>query len=243
MKFYFVSLFPELIEPWLTSSIPGQALRKGVFEFEALSLRNFALDKHRRTDDSAYGGGGGMVLKVEPLVLAIEQIHRKSPNARTLLFAPQGTPLNIGLIERTLASDHSEYILICGHYEGVDHRFIEGWVDQVISVGDFVISGGELPALLFADAVIRHCDGALRQNAAEQESFSLTSNGHRLLEYPQYTRPPEFRGHRVPDVLISGNHTDIAQWRLNRSLEITERERPDLLATNGPTRSLSNLPG
>lgn len=229
MKFFFVTLFPELIHPWLHASILGRAHANGIFSFETVNLRDFAKDKHQRTDDVAYGGGGGMVLKVEPLALAVENILERSPSARTLLFSPRGQKLEADTIERSARQKESEIILICGHYEGIDERFIQGWVDEVFSIGDFVVSGGELAALVFADAVIRHLEGTLPVDTAKNESFSIRKQDQRLLEGPHYTRPREFRGMVVPEVLLAGNHTNVSKWRLDEAERTTRTVRPDLL--------------
>lgn len=229
MKFYFLTLFPELIRPWLSSSILGLAHRKGLFYFDTLSPRDFAQDKHSRVDDIAYGGGGGMVLKVEPLARAVELMKTRHPDLQTIYFAPQGDPLTIFSLERMAALPTKNYLLVCGHYEGVDQRFIDGWVDQIISVGDFVVTGGELPAVLFADAFVRQLDGTLRTHGASEESFSLKSRSGRFLEYPHFTRPSEFLGKAVPEVLLSGNHKAIANWRNKQCETLTQARRPDLL--------------
>jgi tRNA (guanine37-N1)-methyltransferase len=236
IQFHFITLFPETIEVWLGTSIPGRARKAGLFDYTVVQLRDFAHNTHRTVDDVAYGGGGGMVLKVEPLAEAVETLWEKlgRENCRTVYFSPAGRRLN----QKTLDELHPRHsgaghlILICGHYEGVDQRFIDGWVDEEISLGDFVLTGGELPALCLADALIRQQDGVLGYEAAPlDESFRLKDPGSDapLLEYPQYTRPADFRGQKVPEILLSGNHEKVRQWRLEASRERTKSRRPDLL--------------
>ncbi|MBI1859800.1 MAG: tRNA (guanosine(37)-N1)-methyltransferase TrmD [Deltaproteobacteria bacterium] len=227
MRLHFITLFPELITPWLSSSIIGRAHTRGVFSFECHQLRDYATNRHRTVDDVAYGGGGGMVLKVEPLVRAVIAIRSREPQARTICFAPQGEPLSLSQIEQNKGAP--SLILVCGHYEGIDQRFIDGWVDQVICVADVIVTGGELPALIFADSMIRHCDGSLAEGRATNESFSLQDQGRQLLEYPHYTRPSVFEGQPVPEVLLSGDHAAVDRWRREHSVDITRRLRPDLL--------------
>lgn len=240
MNFHFVTLFPQLIAPWLTTSILGKALNRGLFSFKNYSLRDFSDNPHRSVDDYAYGGGGGMVLSVAPLAKAVEHIRSQNNGPfRVIYFSPQGLPLRTERVEGAANGTVCDWVLVCGHYEGVDRRFIDRWVDEEISLGDFVLSGGELPALAFADAVIRQCEGTLRIDGAAEESFSLNDHGVRLLEYPHYTRPEEISGMRVPEILLSGDHLAIAEWRLQRSRELTAERRPDLLRIDKETnRSL-----
>ncbi|MFM8269425.1 MAG: tRNA (guanosine(37)-N1)-methyltransferase TrmD [Pseudomonadota bacterium] len=231
--FHFLTLFPEVIQSWMNSSILGRAKDKGVFDLSVYQLRDFSDDHYRSVDDVAYGGGGGMVMRVDCLVTAIEHIKAKtSPQqSRVIYFSPAGQTLSQNTVETYLTVQNERHlILVCGHYEGVDQRFIDHWVDDQISLGDFVLTGGELPALAFADSLSRHLEGTLKEKELTQnESFSLKMHGKRLLEYPHYTRPSEFRGHLVPAVLLSGDHTKIAEWRLNQALARTQVLRPDLL--------------
>jgi tRNA (guanine37-N1)-methyltransferase len=230
--FHFVALFPEIFQLWLNTSILGRALKAELFDFTAYQLRDFSGDKHRSVDDVAYGGGGGMVLRLEPLVNAVEAIRNKVGQAQIIYFSPSGDRLSPKLLSEFFAEPSVQHlILICGHYEGVDQRFIDGWVDREISAGDFVVSGGELPALSFADALIRQIDGTLGcATGAKTESFSLNSlSGELLLEYPHYTRPPIFRGMSVPEILTRGDHKKIQGWREGQSLAKTRCRRPDLL--------------
>jgi len=229
--FHFVTLFPQAIEVWLTTSILGRAREAGVFDFSLYQLRDFSQDKHRSVDDSAYGGGGGMVLRLEPLVAALEHIRAKIGDAptKTIYFSPLGRKLEPGLLQELAGPTH--FILICGHYEGIDQRFLDHWVDQEISLGDFVVTGGELPAVAFTDALIRQLGGTLSAETTQTESFSLrdSKSGKPLLEFPHYTRPAEFRGHKVPEILLSGDHKKIAHWREEEARKRTGLLRPDLL--------------
>lgn len=232
IQFHFITLFPETIRVWLTSSILGRAERAGIFAFQTYQLRDYSTDKHRSVDDIAYGGGGGMVFKIEPLVSAVEQIqttHGKE-NTRVIYFSPAGKKLSQETVQEfRMKAESKHLILICGHYEGVDQRFIDHWVEEEISLGDFVLTGGELPALAFADALIRQFEGVLGNlKGKDEESFQL-KEGRRLLEYPHYTRPQSFRGIEVPQVLLEGDHTKIKDWRTAQSLQRTQRIRPDLL--------------
>lgn len=232
--FHFITLFPETVDVWLCSSILGRAREKGIFSYQLHQLREYSQNKHRSVDDVAYGGGGGMVLCVEPLALAVEAIREKlaPETTRVIYFSPAGKPLSQAVVSSSLAAPMPQnFILICGHYEGVDQRFIDGWVDEEISLGDFVLTGGELPAVAFADALIRHLPEVLGyETAAEEESFSLRAGDTRLLEYPHYTRPAEFRGKTVPAELLSGNHQKIQAWRQQTSEARTRQRRPDLLS-------------
>jgi len=230
--FHFVTLFPETIQVWMTTSILGRALKAGLFDFKIYQLRDYSTDKHLNVDDAAYGGGGGMVLRIEPLVRAVETIKEAlgTEQAEVIYFSPAGKRLTHALVREFSKSLHKKhFIFICGHYEGVDQRFIDHWVDTEISLGDFVLTGGELPALAMADAMIRQLEGTLgSESTAETESFSLTSDNTPLLEYPHYTRPSEFRGLKVPEVLLSGNHPKIEAWRLEQAKTKTLERRPDL---------------
>lgn len=237
LKFAFVTLFPDIFPTWLDESIPGRAKARGLFDFRTVDLREFGLGKHRSVDDVAFGGGGGMVLRVEPLVAAVEHVRATEPDRRWLVVlpTPAGKTFSASTIVdwlEPLAREPLGFIFVCGHYEGIDERFVEGWVDHQVSLGDFVVTGGELPALCLADALLRFIPGALgdRAHGASEESFSLrTESGEPLLEYPQYTRPREFQGRAVPDVLLSGDHGAIEQWRREASHARTRAQRPDLI--------------
>ncbi len=223
MIVHVVTLFPELFFSVLNASMLKKGQERGALEFKLYDIREFATDKHRVTDDAPYGGGQGMVMKPEPLTAAIEATGTGSHRPRRVLLSPQGVVLTEAKA-RFLAAQES-LVLICGRYEGVDER-VRAFVDEELSIGDYVVSGGEIAALVVIDAVARFVPGVLGCAAsAQEESF----HGH-LLEYPQYTRPPEFRGVRVPAVLLSGDHVAIARWRRREALRRTQERRPDLLA-------------
>ena len=225
MRIDILTLFPEMFAP-LEHSMLKRAQEAGLLTINIINIRDYALDKHATTDDRLYGGGAGMVLKPEPLTLAVEAAcatagHSAKP--RVVVTAPSGRPYTQSIAQELAQEAH--LIIICGHYEGIDQRVIDSLATDVLSVGDFVLTGGEIPALAITDSVSRLIPGVLGDaRAAEEESFS---DG--LLEYPQYTRPPVFRDMPVPSVLQEGNHAKIAQWRREKSLEITLRNRPDLL--------------
>lgn len=240
MKFDILTLFPGMFEGPLTESILKRAREKGLIEVGLHNIRDYAIDKHSVTDDYPYGGGAGMVMKVEPLAACIEQAQAQSPKARVILTTPRGRSFTHAVAEE-LAQEEA-LIIICGRYEGIDERVRELFVDDEISLGDFVLTGGELAAMVIVDAVSRFVPGVLgSEESALNESFA---DG--LLEYPQYTRPPEFRGLEVPKVLLSGNHREIERWRRQRSLAATARQRSDLLAmaklTDSDRKYLEMLP-
>ena len=223
MKFDVLTLFPELFVSPLQASILGKAVEKGLIETQIVNIRDFAFDKHQVVDDPPYGGGQGMVMKVEPMARAIESLKSGDPSAWTIYLTPQGVPFNQERAKALSAKAH--LILVCGRYEGVDERVRELFVDEEVSIGDYVLTGGELAALVVMDAVSRLVPGVLgSEQSAEEDSFSNS-----LLEYPHYTRPFDFRGHCVPDVLLSGNHGKIALWRRRETLKRTLSRRPDLL--------------
>ena len=227
MRFDILTLFPGMISTPLQESILGKAIQKGLIEIRAINIRDFSQDKHHTVDDTPYGGGQGMVMKVDPIALAIESIKSQSPSARTVYMTPQGKPFD-QQTARALSSE-PHLILLCGRYEGVDERVKELFVDEEISIGDYILTGGELAAMVVIDAVARVLPGVLgSERSAEEDSFSNS-----LLEHPQYTRPHDFRGSRVPDVLLSGNHSAISLWRRREALKRTWMRRPDLLAKAG----------
>ena len=218
-----LTLFPRMIAAPLEESILGKAREKGLLRVQVTDIREFADGKHRVTDDVPYGGGAGMVMKPEPLVAAIEAARQRGPGARVVLLSPQGPRFKQGKAQEL--ATHGALILVCGRYEGVDERVLR-WVDEELSLGDFVLTGGEIAALAFIDAIARLVPGVLgNELSAQSESFS----GEGLLEGPQYTRPPEFRGLRVPEVLLSGDHEKIARWRQDQAVARTRERRPDLL--------------
>ena len=224
MTFDILTLFPGMFDGPLTESILKRAAEHGLITVRCHNIRDWATDRHRTADDAPYGGGTGMVMKVEPLAGCIEAVKAERPRARVVLTTPRGRTFTQRMA-RELANEPG-LIIICGRYEGVDERVSELYVDHEISLGDFVLTGGELAAMIIVDAVSRFVPGVLGgAGAAQTDSF-----GDGLLEYPQYTRPPEFRGVAVPEVLLSGNHAGIARWRRRESLLKTRRSRPDLLA-------------
>ena len=223
MKIDILTLFPEMFGAVLNSSILGKAIEKGILRVDVINIRDFSKDRHRRVDDYPYGGGAGMVMMPQPLYDAIKSVKGKSADARVILTSPRGK--TFCQEKARLLSKETHLIIVCGHYEGVDQRIIDSLVDEEISIGDYVLTGGELPAMVIVDAVARLLPGAIGSPLSlEQESFT---NG--LLEYPQYTRPADFLGMRVPEVLLSGDHKKIEEWRRRKALEITQRLRPDLL--------------
>ena len=224
MRFDILTLFPSMFSSPFEASILGKAIEKGLIEIRIVNIRDFTSDKHHVVDDTPYGGGQGMVMKVEPIARAIERVKAESPSAWTVYLTPQGRSLNQ---ERARAlSSKAHLILLCGRYEGVDERVREMFVDEEVSIGDYVLTGGELAAMVMVDTLSRLLPGVLGcDQSAEEDSFSDS-----LLEYPQYTRPVDFRGHSVPDVLLSGNHEAILRWRRKEALRRTAKRRPDLLA-------------
>lgn len=220
MKVTILSLFPEILEGYFGSSIMAKAVEKGLFSYEVVNFRDFAYDRHRTCDDAPYGGGAGMVLKAEPLAEALEQVGAR--NRRTIYPSPSGRVFNQAAAEEL--AQEAELIIVCGRYEGLDQRIIDLYVDDELCVGDYVLSSGEVAALTIIDAVYRLCEGIISAESLEEESFS---DG--LLEYPHYTRPEVFRELRVPEILLSGHHEHIRQWRLKERLSKTLRNRPDLL--------------
>ncbi len=223
LTFYVLTLFPDIIAYPLKESIMNNAQEQGYLKVEIFNIRDFTNDKHKQVDDSPYGGGNGMVMKPEPIVSAIEWIKKKDKEVWTILLTPQGERLCQKKLE-TLKNYHNSFILVCGRYEGFDER-IRYFVDQEISIGDYVLCGGEVAALVLIEAITRLIPGVLGgKDSVKEESFS-----NYLLEYPQYTRPSEFRGMKVPKVLLSGNHNEILRWRRRQSLKRTLKRRPDLI--------------
>ena len=222
MKFSILTLFPGIFVSPLKESILGKASEKGLVGFDIVNIRDFADDPHRSCDDAPYGGGPGMVMKVEPIVRAIEHVKEKSGRAKVVLLTPQGRRFDHFTAERFARSPH--ICLVCGRYEGVDERVLE-YIDEEISVGDYVTSGGEFPALVVIDAVARFIPGVL----GNDESVHSESFKEPLLEYPQYTRPETFMDLTVPPVLLSGNHEEIRKWRRREAIRKTFLRRPDLI--------------
>ena len=223
MQFEVFTLLPEVFPPYLESSILQRARQNGLIDVRLHNIRDWARDKHHTTDDTPYGGGGGMVMKPEPLFEAVESILGPLSGSPVILLSPQGRVFSQA-IARALSA-HERLALVCGRYEGVDERIRQHLVTDEISIGDYVLTGGELPALILIDAVTRLLPGALGDPTGAEDD----SHAGGLLEYPHYTRPPEFRGERVPDILLSGDHAKIEKWRREQSLLRTLERRPDLL--------------
>lgn len=224
MKCEIITIFPEIFTAYFSESILKRAIGKGIIEVKVHNLRDYTTDKHRTVDDYPYGGGPGMVMKPEPFFSAVETIKADGIETRTIMMTPRGKTFNQGMAEE-LAEETRRLLFLCGRYEATDERVREGLVNTELSIGDYVLTGGELPALVIIDALVRLLPGALGdEHSVEEESFSWG-----ILDYPHYTRPSEFRGMRVPEVLLSGNHREIARWRRKEALRNTLRMRPELL--------------
>ena len=219
MKFDVLTLFPEMFD-LLNYSILGKAKEKNLIDVNLINIRDFSKDKHKKVDDTPYGGGAGMVIRPDVVYDAYKSV--KNEDAKVIYMSPQGNILNQKKVEDLSKNEH--LIILCGHYEGIDQRVLDKIVDEEISIGDYVLTGGEIPAMVLIDSVSRYIEGVINQDSIQEESFS---NG--LLEYPQYTRPEVFEGEKVPDVLLSGHHKNIEKWRKDKSIEITKIKRPDLL--------------
>ena len=222
MKFIVLTLFPEMFGGFLESSILGRARRSGQIAVELVQLRDFATDRHRTCDDYPYGGGAGMVLRPEPLAAALASLD--ASRYRTVYLSPAGRLFNQRVVREY--ARHQSILLIAGRYEGIDQRIVDGYVDEELSIGDYVLGGGEVAAMVVIEAVTRVVRGVINQESLSDESFN-----DNLLEYPHYTRPEEFEGRRVPEVLLSGHHARIDAWRHRQRLLKTRRQRPDLLCT------------
>ena len=237
MQFYIMTLFPDMVMDGLNTSIIGRAMDKGLLDIEAVNIRDYAFNKHNSVDDYPYGGGAGMLMQAEPVYQCYEAVKkkietkallsdpgtRKSP--RVIYLSPQGKTFNQTMAEEF--AQEEDLVFLCGHYEGIDERALENIVTDFVSIGDYVLTGGELPAMVVIDTVSRLVPGVLNnEESAETESFS---DG--LLEYPQYTRPADYNGKAVPEVLLSGHHANIEKWRHEKSLERTKKYRPDLYET------------
>ena len=226
MKFDVMTLFPELVNTVLSESIIGRAQKAGIIEVKCHNIRDFTLDKHRKTDDTPYGGGVGMVMTCQPIYDCYKSVLENIPadaKKRVIYMSPKGRMFSHG-VAREL-SEYDNLIFLCGHYEGVDQRIIDEIVDEEISIGDYVVTGGEIPACIVIDAVSRLKDGVL----ASSECYEGESVASGILEYPQYTKPREFMGREVPEILLSGDHAKIDRWRLEEAVAITRERRPDLL--------------
>lgn len=222
MQISVLTIFPQMFQA-LSHSLLGKAQQTGTLKLNVIDIRDFSTNKHRKTDDYPFGGGSGMVMMVQPIMDAVDyarSLHQGVP--RRIYLSPRGRVFHQSMVQPLAQQD---LILLCGHYEGVDQRAIDSCMDEELSIGDYVLTGGELPAMVVIDAISRYVDGVIGNEASlEEESF-----GNGLLEYPQYTRPAEYRGMGVPDVLLSGHHANIKKWQREQALEITRANRPDLL--------------
>ena len=226
MDIVILTIFPEFFESFLRTSLIAKAIKTGAVRFTISNIRDFAIDTHHKVDDEPYGGGAGMVMKPEPLYAATAFHKETFPHAPVLLLSPRGVPFVQQRAQQL--SEQGALILVCGRYEGLDQRYIDLCVDEEISIGDFILMGGEVASLAVCEAVTRLIPGVLGNNeSAQEESFS--EHTQQRLEAPHYTRPPEFQGKKVPDVLLSGDHSAIKKWRLEESLVVTKMRRPDLL--------------
>mgnify|MGYP004670373311 CR=1 FL=1 len=219
MKFDVLTLFPEMFQA-IKQSILGRAEEKNLIQINLINIRDFSKDKHKKVDDTPYGGGAGMVMRADVVYDAYKSVQNE--NAKVIYLTPQGKKLDQKKVEELSKEKH--LILLCGHYEGIDQRVIDKIVDEEISIGDYVLTGGELPAMVLIDSVSRYVEGVLSEGSTNEESFSQG-----LLEYSQYTRPETFEGVKVPEILLSGHHENIKKWREEKSLENTKLKRPDLL--------------
>ena len=227
MNFHILTLFPEMVMNGLNTSIIGRAVSKGLLSIEAINIRDYAFNKHQSVDDYPYGGGAGMLMQAEPVYLAYESVAQKIPEdkkkPRVVYLSPQGDVFTQKMAEEL--AQEEDLILLCGHYEGIDERVLEEIVTDYVSIGDYVLTGGELPAMVMVDTISRLVPGVLHNDvSAEFESFQ-----DNLLEYPQYSRPEEWHGKKVPEVLLSGHHANIEKWRREQSILRTRERRPDLL--------------
>lgn len=230
MNFHVLTLFPEMIENGMNTSITGRAITKGLLTLEAVNIRDYAFNKHQKVDDYTYGGGAGMLMQAEPVYLAYEAIaSRTAKKPRVVYLTPQGQVFNQAMA-REMAQE-KDLVFLCGHYEGIDERVLEEIVTDYVSIGDYVLTGGELPAMVMIDTISRLVPGVLHNDvSAEFESFQ-----DNLLEYPQYSRPEEWRGKKVPPILLSGHHANIEKWRREQSILRTMERRPDLLKESNLT--------
>lgn len=221
MRIDVITIFPDMVAEPLSASLLGKGIEKGLLDVRVHDLREYGSGKHRTVDDRPYGGGAGMVMRPEPIFTAVEELDAHA--AHVILMSPRGHRLDHGHVQHL--SQKAHLILICGRYEGVDERVVEHLVDEELSIGDYVLSGGELPALVVIEAISRFVPGVL----GNAESLSSESHAAGLLESPQYTRPAEFRGWSVPEILLSGNHAEVERWRTEQARSLTHRKRPDML--------------
>jgi len=220
MKIDILTLFPEMFDS-LKTSIIGKAIENKAIEINTINIRDYSYDKHKRVDDTPYGGGAGMVIRPDVVYDSYRSIE-KTKNSKTIYLSPQGKVLNQEKVKELSKEEH--LILLCGHYEGIDQRALDEIVDEEISIGDYILTGGEIPAMTLIDCITRHIDGVLNSESIKEESFA-----EGILEYPQYTRPEIFLNIKVPEVLLSGNHKEISKWRKQKAINITKKKRPELL--------------
>mgnify|MGYP001021318283 FL=1 len=236
MRFDVLTLFPEVINAVLKESIIGRAQEKGIIEINAVNIRGFSKNKHKKADDYPYGGGGGMIMTAQPIYDAYLSIVKDLDyKPKVIYLSPQGRVLTQEVVKELSGEKH--LVLLCGHYEGIDERIIEEIVDEEVSIGDYVLTGGELPAMVLIDSVSRLIPGVL----STEESYSNESHYNGLLEYPQYTRPVEFNGRKVPDILLSGHHANITRWRRKEAIKRTYLKRPDLFEKFEPNEDDKEL--
>ncbi|AEV68373.1 tRNA (guanine-N1)-methyltransferase [Acetivibrio clariflavus DSM 19732] len=236
MRFDVLTLFPEVINAVLKESIIGRAQEKGIIEINAVNIRDFSKNKHKKADDYPYGGGGGMIMTAQPIYDAYLSIVKDLDyKPKVIYLSPQGRVLTQEVVKELSGEKH--LVLLCGHYEGIDERIIEEIVDEEVSIGDYVLTGGELPAMVLIDSVSRLIPGVL----STEESYSNESHYNGLLEYPQYTRPVEFNGRKVPDILLSGHHANITRWRRKEAIKRTYLKRPDLFEKFEPNEDDKEL--
>lgn len=228
MKIDILTLFPEIFDFLSSYSIIGRASKDGIVDINSINIRDFSKNKHKKVDDYPFGGGSGMVMQPEPIYEAIESVRQD--NSKIIYLSPQGKVFNQKLANKLSECQH--LVFLCGHYEGIDNRIIDNYIDEEISIGDFVLTGGEIPAMIIVDAIVRLLPGVLRG----EESYMDESHYNGLLEYPQYTRPREFKGHFVPDILLSGHHQEIEKWRKAEALKSTFLKRPDLIKERNLTK-------
>lgn len=231
MKITILTIFPDMFHDFLNTSIISRSIQKGLVEFEIVDIRDYAPGSYRHVDDSPFGGGAGMVMKCQPVLDALEAV--KTEESRSVLMSPAGQPYTQKKAHEYAALNH--LILLCGHYEGLDER-INHHMDELVSIGDYVLTGGELASMVISDSVVRLLKGAIRDESTDEESHE---NG--LLEYPQYTKPADYKGEKVPEILLSGHHENIRKWRLKQSLKLTRERRPDLFAKHELTKEEEKL--